>query len=250
MGPEDKAVVLEEQGGCSMCTSYTRKRNKCYQTKNGVSAKTCKEMEGNKVCGREHHPMLHLLKNSYCMAASLITSSMLGPTYREPSPSQAALGRPGRIRKSPTCLAALLNAPVRAVGGLQSSVGLMLEDIGATENLVMHAIAEKLKLAKVPTARLVGAAVGDPKQQQMYVYLLEFVNAKGVGHPIEAIGIMSITDIRQVEGMTALERLFPSAPLPARRPSGDPRASVPDDRDEEQRAALHGRAEPWKPEAV
>ena len=52
MGPKDKAAKLEEQSGCSLCTSYIHKRSMCYQTRNRDFAKTCKEMEDNR------HPAL------------------------------------------------------------------------------------------------------------------------------------------------------------------------------------------------
>ena len=107
--------------------------------------------------------MLHLSKNSYCLATALLMSLTPGPTCTEPSPSQVKLGRMGRIRESPASLAAVLNVPVRVVGGLQNNLVLLLEDNGATENLVMHALAEKLKLAKAPTTMLIGAIEGDFK---------------------------------------------------------------------------------------
>ena len=37
----------------------------------------------------------------------------------------------------------------------------------------------------------------------------------GVGRPIKAVGISSIMDVRQVEGIAALEQLFPLAPRAA-----------------------------------
>ena len=33
MSPTDKGIVLEEKGGCSLCTSFTHNRDKCYQKK-------------------------------------------------------------------------------------------------------------------------------------------------------------------------------------------------------------------------
>ena len=81
MGPEDNAGVLEEEGRCLLCTSYTNKRSGCYLTRQKSSAKTCKVMEGNKVCCWEHYPMLHLSKNSYCLVKpALLMSSTPGPT--------------------------------------------------------------------------------------------------------------------------------------------------------------------------
>ena len=100
------------------------------------------------MCGREHHPMLHLSRSSYCMATAL-------PTGRKPLPSQAEPGGPATIRKSSASLFAVLNVPVRAVGGLRSDVALMLEDNGASKNFVIHALAEKLKLARAPTTMFI-----------------------------------------------------------------------------------------------
>ena len=60
MSPKDKAAALEEQGRCSLCTSFTHRRDKCYQKKRRYVITTCCEPEGNTVCCREHHPMLHL----------------------------------------------------------------------------------------------------------------------------------------------------------------------------------------------
>jgi hypothetical protein len=112
------------------------------------------------------------------------------------------------VRKSPAILSTVLNIPVRAVGRLQRSLVLMLDDNGATENLDTHALADKLKLVRVLAMVLIAAAYRDFKQQQKHVYLLEVVDAKGVGRQIHAIGMRSIIDIGHVKGVMALERLF------------------------------------------
>ena len=67
---ESKAIILEEQSGCSLCTSFLCKRKRCYQRRRGQIIITCGVTEGNKVCGQEHLPMLHLSKSSYCLATT------------------------------------------------------------------------------------------------------------------------------------------------------------------------------------
>ena len=50
-----EATVLENQNGCSLCTLFTHNQRKQWKF-----VATCGEVMVNRVCGHEHHPMLHL----------------------------------------------------------------------------------------------------------------------------------------------------------------------------------------------
>ena len=67
LSPKRKAIIMEKQSGCLLCTSFDHKRERCYQRTRGQIVTTCGVKEGNKVCGQKHYPMLHLLK-SFCLA--------------------------------------------------------------------------------------------------------------------------------------------------------------------------------------
>ena len=98
----------------------------------------------------------------------------------------------------------------------------MMEDNGPTENFITHALAEKLDLARTSATVLNTLIAGKCKHQDTYKYLLEVVDAQGVSHPVKAFGINSITSIKPVKRVAALERLFPSAPEPRRQHSEGP----------------------------
>ena len=133
--------MLDKESGCSLCTSYTHKRSKCYQKKGTGFTSTYKELVGNRVCGQKHHPLLHPSKSSYCLVTALLMLYSPEPTCKLPLSSHAEPGGSSMIRKSSASLLAVLRVPVRAVGGSQCDVALMLEDNDATENFTRHKMA-------------------------------------------------------------------------------------------------------------
>ena len=54
-------------------------RDRCYQRRQGQAITTCEVVEGDTVCYREHHPMLHLSKRNYCLATTLLTTVTSSP---------------------------------------------------------------------------------------------------------------------------------------------------------------------------
>ena len=52
------------------------------------------------------------------------------------------------LNKKSASLFTLLEVQIMAVGGIDSSVALMLEENGVTENFIFHVIAEKLGLTE------------------------------------------------------------------------------------------------------
>ena len=99
---------------------------------------------------------------------TLLASSTPRPNCAEHSPNQAELGRPTTVEKSSASLFAVLNEPVKAMGGVHSDIAILMKDNGTTENFIMHALAEKLSLAKTQT-NVITTAIGEEyKCQETY----------------------------------------------------------------------------------
>ena len=120
--------------------------------------------------------MLHLSKSNYCLATTLLTSATPRRNCMKRSPNHADLGRPAAYKKISASLFAVLNVPVKAVGGAHSNVTFMMEDNGSTENFVTHALAKKLNLAQTPATVLNTSIGGERKHQDTYEYLLEVLD--------------------------------------------------------------------------
>ena len=181
------------------------KRERCHLKRQGQAAPTCGVLEGNKVFGREHHPMLHLSKSNYFLATTLLTSATPRPTYTKRSLNQADLGRPTTLGRRLVSLFAILKVPIKAMGRARSSIAFMMEDNGSTENFVIDDLAKELNLAQTPATVLNTMVGGANKHQDTYEYLLKVWDARGVCHPVKVFALDSITNIEQMEGVVALE---------------------------------------------
>ena len=142
-------------------TSFVHKRERCYQRRRCKIVILYGESEGNTVCVREHHPMVHLLKSNYCSAKTLLTSLTPRLACIKRALNQVELGRPAMVGKTSSSLFAVVNIPVKAVGGVQSKAALMMEDNSSTEKFDMHALAEKLNLFRTPATVLTTAIGGE-----------------------------------------------------------------------------------------
>ena len=214
MSPECKDIELEEQSGCELCTSFAHKRERRHLKRRGQTTPMCGVLEGNKICGREHHPLLHLSKSSYFSATTLLMSAASRPTYKKRSRNQTDLGRPNALGRSWASLFAVLRVPIKAVGGARRGIAFIMEDKGATENFIMHTLAKELSLARTPATVINTSIEGTNEHQDTYKYQLKMVDARRYGHPVTAFGIDSIRNIEQVEDVATLKRL-PSAPQTA-----------------------------------
>ena len=48
LSPKHKGIILEEQNGCLLCTSYTHNRIRCYQRRRSQTVTTCGVSEDDK----------------------------------------------------------------------------------------------------------------------------------------------------------------------------------------------------------
>ena len=128
-------------------------------------------------------------------------SPVTEPNREKTAPTRTEPGASSTIRQGSASFFTPLKVPIRAVGGLDTDAALMLEDNGATENLVMHKIAEKLGLAKRPNMVFL-KVINRRKYRQLetFIYQLEVVDTGQAGHQIEAIGVDSITVVGHVRG--------------------------------------------------
>ena len=132
--------------------------------------------------------------------------------HEAPTSDHIEPGGSSMLRQNSASFFALLEILIRALGGINTSTTLMLEDNGETENFITHAIAKKLELTKKPTTIFIKVIEGEFRQLETFIYYLEVVNVEGVGHQIELIGVNSITEVGCMEGVQKLWNSFPSEP--------------------------------------
>ena len=74
LNPQQRARVIQDQGGCVICLSWAHPKFKCQlvwrHTEGGPSI-GCEEKEGSRVCGRQHHRLLHGSKSAYASTNAL-----------------------------------------------------------------------------------------------------------------------------------------------------------------------------------
>ena len=115
--------------------------------------------------------------------------------HEAPTSDHIEPGGSSMLRQNSASFFALLEILIRALGGINTSTTLMLEDNGETENFITHTIAKKRELTKKPTTIFIKVIEGEFRQLETFIYYLEVVNVEGVGHQIELIGVNSIKEV-------------------------------------------------------
>ena len=71
LNPQQRAKVIQDQGGCVICLSWAHPKFKCQlvrrYTEGGLSIR-CEEKEGSRTCGRQHHRLLHGSNSTHASA--------------------------------------------------------------------------------------------------------------------------------------------------------------------------------------
>jgi hypothetical protein len=176
MTPQARGNALEEQGGCSLCTSYAHPKNKCFQTdkrKPNYKPVLCSEkVNGSKSCGKSHHSLLHGSASIYCQtnaamarsSSSLQTRKSTGgkemgssrkkgtiytaqetPPAFPKDPSQYIFSNQEFLEQARNCMFEFVVAPVGSNKGLQEE-RIIFTDPGSNVNFVRMDVAPQLKL--------------------------------------------------------------------------------------------------------
>ena len=139
LNPTQRAIVIEEQGGCVTCLSWAHTQQGCTLKEpkspgSGAARLRCQESEGTEVCGRAHHEMLHGSNSAYA-AADFGWGTPRGPGEFRPA---LFAGRPvGSLLTAGTAGAIfeIVEAPVLSVKG-RRVLGIVFMDSGS--NLFHH----------------------------------------------------------------------------------------------------------------
>ena len=149
LSPPQRAKVIEEQGACVTCLSWTHPKPRCSlkEPKNpgpGAVSLRCQEREGTGVCGRAHHRILHGSNAAYASANSVLGA----PRGLGASRPDLFAGRPmGSILAERTAGAIfeIVEAPVKSMEG-RKVLGIVFTDSGSNMNFITHHLAQQLQL--------------------------------------------------------------------------------------------------------
>ena len=105
------------------------------------------------------------------------------PHYRETPSSAPAPGHLPTTLES-TSFFAIMSILVRATDNCHQSTALVLKDNGSMDNFITHDLAEKLQLRKVPNTIYIKVLGDEHIERTTAEYLIELVDANGIGHKV------------------------------------------------------------------
>ena len=147
LNPQQRAVVIQEQGGYVVCLSWGHHKFRCNMVQHhneGGPGIGCEEREGAGVCGQLHHRLLHGSRSAHTSTSTVAGLQGGQGGCRQdlflgkPTGSLLTEGTAGAIFK-------ILEAPVVSTKG-KKTMSLVFINPGSTINFITHELAGQLQL--------------------------------------------------------------------------------------------------------
>ena len=204
--PAERARTLESYNGCPLCSAYTHTAEECYQKEKRKNIILCKEKVDGKNCGGKHHKLLHGSKSTYCRTAAVRAT--------------AATNHGDVVLHGPKLLE-MVKCPARGEGGREATA-LVFTDGGSTLSLIRTDFANHLGLEGTYLEFYIRVVGHEYVRKESKMYTFNLVDRQGHEHPIQAVGISSISETGPVPDMTPIQALFPGFPaVTFQRPQGE-----------------------------
>jgi uncharacterized membrane protein len=214
--PADRARLLEQVGGCCVCTAYGHARRRC----NGArTARRCQAKSGTKLCGQEHHSTLHGSASIYCSAAA--TSARLhqpadARADRFPGPAGSQLTHGTKATLFELSDVALVNPD----SGVEQAA-VSVADSCSNINFIREEAARSLGLHGTPSEVQLKVIDNDYATKQAMIYQVGIKDRNGGLHYLECLSVQSIMDSPFPGDLSEARDLFPAIPEAAlKRPTG------------------------------
>ena len=221
---KERAKLLEDEGGCALCTSTSHARDRCWIVQYNKPQQQCKEKVGTGECGRPHHPTLHGSASAYCQSnAALRTSGAQDhSSYTSSDKVNAHPGPQVSLQELTSgCLFEHLTIPVqRSSGGW--SEALTICDSASNTNFITTALAEQLNLQGQEVEFFLSVIGNQYCQKKSLMYALTIRDRMGELHLVKALGVQAITDAILCPDLGAARRMFPEAPQAVFRRAAGP----------------------------
>ena len=185
MNPEERGMVVEQQGACPKCTSWQHGLKKCWRKRTYI----CGEKEGNQVCHQKHDPLLHGAKNNYCLANAASEVAATPETKFT-----------GRMPKQPVMLIAQ-TIMAGATNGVEREAGTFFDN-GSTLYLALHRWAKAAGCPSTPYKlglRVVGKESYENVDTRLYTVALKADT--GELYIVKCIGMDTISHIAKVDSI-------------------------------------------------
>ena len=218
-----RAKLLEDLGGCILCTSWAHPRNLCNfkEPKNpGPGARTikCQEKSGTGVCGKEHHRLLHGSDTSHAS----VNAARLQPRLAGDPRPDIFRGQPGGLLAAGAAGAVfeILEAPIHSQEGRKEQ-GVVFADPGSNMNFITHDLAGRLQLQGTKTNIYLKVVDSEYQAKEVKIYQLGVEDGAKKVHWMEAVGVSSITDAVPLVKEETIKEVFPEIKKEAlQRPVG------------------------------
>ena len=194
--PPQKGRVLEEVGGCRLCTGGTHNiaNSRVRSIKSPCGAKIAKGP-----CSEWHHKRVHLSESEYCRTrASTEVASRRDNEQERKEAMEQGKDVDGSSTTDIKRLLAVFTIPVSSQTGCRSSSKLVLEDPASTENLITHEVAEKLGLPSKPMTLPVKVVEEMHTIKYTKIYRMCLADMQGRKREIKGIGMDSLTKVSQM----------------------------------------------------
>ena len=184
LNPQQRAKVIQEQGGCVVCLSIAHTNVRCnmvWRHTEGGPSIGCQEKKGSGACGQQHLRLLHGSKSAYA-SANVVAGALRGQASYRPDWFS---GRPmGSLLTEGTAVAVfmIMEAPIVSVVGRKTQ-SFVFVDAGSNMNFIT-----------LPKVKLYRIAVEEAKKQI---------------HWMEAVGVGSITESVPLQNKDEITRNFP-----------------------------------------
>ena len=239
--PAVRAKLIEDEGGCGLCTSTSHVVKKCFSMdkfRMAVNDPKCKEVStrGGGVCGKLHHRLVHGSGNVYCQANLTVTchldTQMEGGTQitevevEEGMESATFVTRADVIDRTTRCLFEHLVVPVMAEGGnVQREI--VLTDTAANTNFITHGLARELGAKGTYVEYSLKVVDSQYRKRKTLAYTIAIIDRQEEKHWIYALGVDVITDANPPPSLREARRIFPQAPAEVfKRPVGPVRILI------------------------
>ena len=169
-----RAKLLEDLGGCKLCTSWSHPRSRCnlMEPRNpGPGARTikCQKKSGAGVCGKEHHRLLH---GSDASQASVNAARLQPRLAGDPRPN-IFRGQPGSLLAAGAegAVLEILEAPVHYKTGRKERE-VVFVDPRSNMNFITPKLAERLQLRGTKTNIYLKVVDLEYQAEEVYIYQL------------------------------------------------------------------------------
>ena len=208
--PQERGKIVQEQGGCGLCTSWTHVRRRCYlgDNKRKGGPALCVQPVGNGLCGKEHHRLLHGSANVYCQANTAMVRSW-PPLAPRPDLFTNKIGNQ-LTKGTRSTLFEFTTAKLVSHNSDNQLDGIIFTDPGANINFIRTKVAEELGLKGNPTVIQLRVVDQEYVEREAQVFQVGVVDRYGGTHWIETLGVNTITQASPPDDMSSVRKVFPN----------------------------------------